>query len=170
MNLVRCQKCGTVVLTQETLQERLTDEKEALLAEIEKLANRLLRCPLNLVKKLKAEKHAKTLRVGQINALIKQLNHQIREERREFHEILGERAIRELKALGYSGDQLRELNRQAEAEHEQRTSQAAREIERIYGQAEHFVEHSEWRNAYGNYDPTAKKALDRAGKGEASNV
>lgn len=151
MNLVRCQKCGTVVLTNNTLEERLITEREELEKEIEKKGPRA---------------HRQTLiqRIHEINRLLKQMRHQARKEQIDVYEVFSSLLVDELAKCGYKNPWFQELKSKAEETRQKELSQANRQLKTLYGDAGKILDNNEWRNSSGNYDPTAKRAIDKANK------
>ncbi len=158
LNLVRCQKCGTIVLTAGTLEERLLAEREELQSEIRSLANSNSR-------KLKAEKQLKIQRAGEINRLLRQMRHQIHEEQSILEEFFSKYLIKELERFGYTKEDFNKFNELAKQDVERTIQTAKQELKRIYGEADKILGSNEWRNASGYYDPTPKKAIDNLKKG-----
>ena len=162
MNVIRCRKCGASVFTDTTMEERFFAEKEELHKKFETFAQEKLfaRTPKHK-KQLGAEMDAVNKRLAEVNIFLKQFKHLARmEERATENEFMTKVLRDELYSLGVSQQRIRELGELSREKREAETRQIRAERERLYADAGRASRHNEWHGVSGQYDPTAKTAID----------
>lgn len=161
MNLVRCVKCNTPVLSTDSMQERLMEERNELVKKkdaTQTKINKLKRSGANesIYKKMKLENHQLGIKIGEINSYLKILKHQERGVDRE--RIMVEILMDELKKHGYKKEFFVQASEKANELLSDRQKQYKNTKNDIYNK----IKHNDWHNSKGQYDPTAKLAIDKA--------
>ena len=144
------------------MEERFFAEKEELHKAFEKLAKEKLfsRTPKHK-KQLGAEMDAINKRLSEVNLWLKQFRHIVRmEECATENEFFTKVMIEELYSLGVSKERLCELGELSRKQCEAETRRIREQRERLYADAGRESKHNEWHGANGQYDPTAKTAID----------
>ena len=162
MNLIRCRKCGAAVVTETTIEESLMAEKQEIINRYEQAQReRLASYSPKHRKQLGTEMGAIQYRIGEINKQLKQFKHLSHKESRDrVNEVFIELLMGELYALGVTKQKVKELGGLARTKYEMETKQARYERERLYADAGRESKHNEWHGVSGQYDPTAKTAID----------
>ncbi|BCD15145.1 MULTISPECIES: hypothetical protein [Bacillales] len=163
MNLVRCVKCNTPVLSTDSMQERLMEEKNELVkkkdniqAKINKLKQR--GAHESTYKRMKMDNHLLGIKIGEVNSYLKLLKHQERET--DVNKIMIDILMDELKKHGYKKEFFVQANKTANEIKNERQKQYKNTKNDIYNK----VKHNDWHNSKGQYDPTAKMAIDKTMK------